>query len=412
MRRLRIALVCAYPPSRRPLSEYAWHVVQSLRKSPRVERIDVLADRLPNADCLPNAAPASGDRVAVHRCWSFGGIDQPIAVVRMARRLDVDAVWFNLHLTSGGNTRASRFAGLTAPAAARCAGLATIVTLHNMLGFTDVRTAGPETNRLDVLGAHLATSLLSVANVACVLVPEYADLLKSRYGVRRVCVMPHGTLGSPAIAPAPDALGPHSLVAFGHFGSYKRLEPLIDVMADLSATGSAVTLTIAGTDSRHNPGYLARLQMRCRDMRNITFRGYVPESDVPSLFRASSCVLPYATMTGTSGVAVQSAMYGVPIIASDIPGFRSLERSGMRMTFFEWGSTNSLKAAILRVLASPALRVADASQNLAYCRRQTMDVVVDRYLDVIEGEVVGERRSATGSDRIETAAAPVPVAPR
>ena len=79
---------------------------------------------------------------------------------------------------------------------------------------------------------------------------------------------------------------------------------LIDVMADLSATGSAVTLTIAGTDSRHNPGYLARLQMRCRDMRNITFRGYVPESDVPSLFRASACVLPYATMTGTSGVAV------------------------------------------------------------------------------------------------------------
>lgn len=121
MKPLRIALVSAYPPSRRPLSEYAWHLVQSLQASARVERVHVLADR------GPYDIAASDGRVTVHRCWNFDGIDQPLRVVRAARRLKVDAIWFNLHLTSAGNTRVSWFAGLSAPAVARCAGLTTIV---------------------------------------------------------------------------------------------------------------------------------------------------------------------------------------------------------------------------------------------------------------------------------------------
>ena len=403
MRRLRIALVSAYPPSRRPLSEYAWHLVQGLRNNPRVEHVDVLADR------WVETPPSSDDCVTVHRCWSFSGIDQPIVVARAARRLKVDAIWFNLHLTSAGNTRASWFAGLAAPAAARSAGLVTIVTLHNMLGCTDVRYAGPETNRADRLGAHLATSLLAAANVVCVLVPEYAALLQSQYGLRRVRVMPHGTLGSPVASPPLDVRGRHPLVAFGHFGSYKRLDDLMEVMADFAASDVDIRLQIAGMDSRHTPGYLARLQQRYRDLANVTFVGYVPEAEVPAFFRASACVLPYATTTGSSGVAIQSAMYGVPIVASDAPGFRWLERNGMRMTFFEWGRKDSLKETILRVLANPGLRFGDACHNLAYCRRQSMDVVVDRYLDVIEEALVGDRRSSVAAEGVE---APLPVAPR
>ena len=340
----------------------------------------------------------------LHRCWTFGGVDQPVSVVRAARRVGVDAIWFHLHLTSAGNSRPSWFAGLAAPAAARAAGFTTIVTLHNMLGFTDVKWAGPEITWLDRLAAHGATTLLRAANVVCVLTPEYLELLPRRYGVRRVQFVPHGTLGTPADAPAPEAAADRSILAFGHFGSYKRLEPLLEVASELRDGPSAVTVSIAGSDSRHSNGYLAQLQ-RSHTLSNVTFLGYVPEADVPAMFRrASICVLPYATTAGMSGVAIQAAMYGVPIVASDIPGFRSLQASGLRLDFFDWRDNHSLESTILKVLASAERRVDAAMHNLEYSRRQTMDMVVDRYLDIIEGEVSARRtvaaRSAASDDPV------------
>ena len=115
-RGLRLALVSAYPPSIGPLSEYAWHLVESLRRSERVAELHVLADRAPGA-----VAFAEGT-LRVRPTWTFDGFDLPLGAVRAAKELKVDAVWFQLHLTSTGNTRVSRFVGLTAPVMARLSG--------------------------------------------------------------------------------------------------------------------------------------------------------------------------------------------------------------------------------------------------------------------------------------------------
>jgi glycosyltransferase involved in cell wall biosynthesis len=349
-----------------------------------VEHVHVLADR------ITETSSSSDGRVTVHRCWTFNGIDQPIAVARLARALEVDALWCNLHLTSAGNNRASWFAGFLTPLAAKCAGITTVVTLHNMLGFTDVRWAGPETNIVDQLGAHFATALLRPVNVVCVLVPEYVAALR-RYGLTRIRLMPLGTLGTPADSPVTsDRSG--SLLAFGHFGSYKRLEDLIEVMSDFPDS----RLSIAGSDSRHSPGYIAGLAQRCRRTRNVVFLGYIPESDVSRVFRSASlCILPYATTSGISSVAIQAAMHGVPIVASDIPGFRSMSNRGLRMNFFTWGDKKSLKRTIAATLAASRSRHEDALHNLEYCRRQTMSVVVDDYLDLVEGELAARSGAST-----------------
>lgn len=385
-RKLRLALVSAYPPSTGPLSEYGWHLVECLEHSERVEQVYVLADRVPGS--LTRATTKS----VVIRCWSFGGAALPLAVVRQARRLDVDAVWFNLHLTSSGNTKLSRLAGIAAPALARCAGLVTLVTLHNMLGLTDLAETRLDASRLDVWGARAATRLLGAANMVCVPRPEYADLLRSRYGLRRVRHVPLGTPGTPLATP--PTVPRHGLLAFGHFGSGKRLEHLIEAVATLSRRRPDVHLRVGGTSSRYTPRYLDDLRRRHEGRGYVTFLGYVPEDEVPDLFQSAAIsVLPYGTITGMSSVAVQSAMYGIPILASDIPGFRALEREGLRLHFFEWRNKESLEQAIERVLDSPAdARRQDALRNLAYCERQRMEAVVDEYLNILESLVAGKGR--------------------
>lgn len=378
---IRLAVASAYPPNRRPLSEYAWHVVDRLAQNPRVEHVHVLADRGQDTAAVPDR------RVTVHPCWSFGGIDQPWSVVRAARALDVDAVWFHMHMTSGGNTRLSQFAGVAAPAVCRLAGVPTIVTLHNMLGLTDLKWARPNTKWFDVIGAHAATSLLRIPDAVCVLLPEYASLMRSRYGIN-ARVMPMGTLGTPK-SPLDQRSGPsNALLAFGHFGSYKRLEVVIDAVRALNADGSRVRLIVAGTDARQARGYLAEMRARCADDSGVEFAGYVPEPEVPALFeRAAACILPFATVTGMSSVATQAAMYGVPIIASDIPGTRLFEKRGLRINFFDWPDAAALMRTIRRVLAAPAPCVEDAAHNLRYCRGQLMDDVVSDYIDIIEALV-------------------------
>ena len=392
-RKLRIALVSAYPPSTGPLSEYGWHLVEYLKHSERVEQVYVLADRVSGS--LTEAAATSD----VIRCWSFGGATLPVAVVRQARYLNVDAIWFNLHLTSSGNTKLSRLAGIAAPALARCARFVTLVTLHNMLGLTDLAETRLNASRLDVWGAHVATKLLGAADMVCVPRPEYADLLRRRYGLRRVRHIPIGTHGTPLTTP-PTARR-HGLLAFGHFGSSKRLEHLIEAVAELSERRTDVHLRIGGSSSRYTPQYLEDLRRRHEGRGYVTFLGYVPEGEVSALFQSAAIsVLPYGTVTGMSSVAVQSAMYGIPILASDIPGFRALEREGLRLSFFEWRNKESLKQGIERILESPEdTRRQDALRNLEYCERQRMETIVDEYLNILESLVFDASKRAAGGIR-------------
>ena len=194
-----------------------------------------------------------------------------------------------------------------------------------------------------------------------------------------------GTLGTPKSPLDRPAVSSIALLAFGHFGSYKRLEVAVDAVRELNAEGTMVKLIVAGTDSRQAPGYLAEMQRQCADVSGIEFVGYVPEPEIPTLFdRAAACILPFATVTGMSSVATQAAMYGVPIIASDIPGTRLFEKQGLKINFFDWPNAQSLKRTIRHVLATPAQSLEGAAHNLRYCRGQLMDDVVSEYVDMIE----------------------------
>ena len=381
-RRLRIGFVSAYPPGTRPLSEYAGHLVAALCANDVVERVCVLADQ------VPGRGPFVDGRLQVAPCWTFGSPFLAGSVLRAAWGLDLDVLWFNMHMTSGGDTRASWFAGVCAPAIARAAGFNVIVTLHNMLGLTVLQESGVSARAWDVAAAHAATRTLSAVNAVCTPRPEYAAMLRHRYGVPNVAYVPHGTLGTAVDSPPPT--DGRRILAFGHFGTYKRLEPVIEAVARLSRAGDDVRLLIGGTDSRHSPGYLDRMRRRYRSMSNLDFLGYVPEADIPAIFQsASACVLPYATMAGMSGVALLAAMHGVPIVASDIPEFRALEREGLRLRRFRWPDADDLARALSGLLKDPNERDALARANLRFAKGQHMSVVADSYLRLVESVVDG-----------------------
>jgi glycosyltransferase involved in cell wall biosynthesis len=191
--------------------------------------------------------------------------------------------------------------------------------------------------------------------------------------------------------PAPN--GRPRILAFGKFGAGKRLELLTAAFRDLAADDPEVELVVAGQDHPRHPGYLQRMEQECRDLPQATFLGYVPEEQVPTVFRTSAVLaMPYTTTTGASGVLMQACMYGIPAVAADLPTLREMaDQYGLALRFFPPGDQESLKCVLRELLAAPAQRMAMARHNLERVRADSLPAIADRYVALFR-ELIEEVR--------------------
>jgi Glycosyl transferases group 1 len=143
-----------------------------------------------------------------------------------------------------------------------------------------------------------------------------------------------------------------------------------------------VKLVVAGGDHPRTPGYVTSVARRFRNDPRIEFTGYVPEEDIPGLFRAASvAVMPYSSSAGASGIAHLACAYGVPIISADIPDFRLMaEEEGLAVDFYRPGKIHDLADHLVSLLQSPEQQQAMAKQNFSAGLRMTMPEVIHEYV--------------------------------
>jgi glycosyltransferase involved in cell wall biosynthesis len=345
---VRIALITAFPPSRHALNEYGFHVAEQLRQQPGIE-LTVLGDYLQTpANELPG--------FNIIRCWGFGKLRNLATLLRAMRKARPEVAWFNLGFASFGAGPLSAVLGLATPAVTRLYGVYSHVTLHQLFETVDLRDAGVTSPRLYRAGGWLATHLLLSANSLSVLLPAYRRILVEKYRRGRVSARSHGIFAGTPEAPDLTLRGNpiHRILAFGKWGTYKRLELLIEAFDRVATNFPNVKLVVGGGDHPKTPGYVDSMARHHANDRT-RFLGYVPEHLIPDLFRSASlAVMPYTSSAGSSGVAHLAAQYGVPIIASGIQDFRELaEHEGIAMRFFTPGDANSLVEQLLLALNSP-----------------------------------------------------------
>jgi glycosyltransferase involved in cell wall biosynthesis len=372
---VKIALITSFPPSRHALNEYGFHLAKQLQGEQCIE-LTILGDYLPaHTTELPG--------FTVVRCWGFGRHASAATLLRAIRRLKPDVAWFNLGFASFGDRPVSAVMGLATPAAARLAGVYSHVTLHQLFETVDLKDAAVASHGLYKAGGWMATHLLLSANSVSVLLPAYRRILDEKYRRGRVTARRHGIFtGRPAPPDFSRRGNPvHRILAFGKWGTYKRLELLIKAFHHVAAELSDVQLVIAGGDHPKTPGYVSSMADRYASDR-IVFLNYVPEESIPDLFGdASLAVMPYTSSAGSSGVAHLAAQYGVPIIASDIKDFRDIaDHEGIAIRFFRPGDVNSLVEQILYALNSPERLKEMAWQSYAAGVAMSMPLVVREYI--------------------------------
>jgi glycosyltransferase involved in cell wall biosynthesis len=372
---VKIALITSFPPSRHALNEYGFHVAEQLRQERCVD-LTVLGDYLPApAEELPG--------FKVVRCWGFGKPGNAATLMRAIRSVKPEVAWFNLGFASFGDRPLSAILGLLTPAVARLNGVYSHVTLHQLFETVDLEDAAVTSPRLYRAGGWLATHLLLSANSLSVLLPAYRRILDEKYRRGRVSARSHGIFAGKPDPPDLDRRGnpTHRILAFGKWGTYKRLELLIEAFNRVATLLPDVKLVIGGGDHPKTPGYVQSMAQRHASDR-IAFLGYVAEESIPDLFReASLVVMPYTSSAGSSGVAHLAAQYGVPVVASDIQDFRELaEHEGIAMRFFASGDASSLVEQLLGALNSPDELKEMAWRSYAAGVAMSMPQVVREYI--------------------------------
>jgi glycosyltransferase involved in cell wall biosynthesis len=375
------------------LNEYAFHIARELERHPDVELI-ILADELTDYDFATDEHGNSlkADQQSelpgfnVIRCWKFGSMATPVRLLNTIRQLKPDVVWYNLVFSSFATPEnpVAAFAGLTAPALTRAAGFFTHITLHHIIEHVDFAVAGVRNERLFRVGTNLATKALLRAHSVSVLLPGYRHTLITKYSAKNVLLGTHGTFASIPSPPDFRKRGnpDHRILAIGHWGTYKRLETLMEAFPMVLKEVPNARLIVAGANHHTKAGYWESIRDAQPKGLPIEFRGYVPEDAIPELFQTTSIVvMPYDSATGSSGPAHQACEYGVPIVCADIEDLRGMAAGeGMAISFHKKGDAADLAGQLIAILQSPKLQREMAEHNFAAGVEMTMTSVVKNYL--------------------------------
>ncbi len=390
---MKICLVGTFPPSGRQLNEYSFHIARELSRNPEIE-LTILADELTDCDFATDAdgkplninEQSELDGFNVVRCWKFGSIENPMRLLKTIRKINPDVVWYNLVFSSFATPErpVAAFAGLSSPALTRAAGYYTHITLHHILEHVDFAAAGVKQERLFRIGTELATRALLKAHSVSVLLPGYHRTLVSKYAAQNVLLGTHGTFATTPTPPDFSKRGnpDKRILAIGHWGTYKRLETLMEAFPLVLEKIPEARLVVAGANHHTKAGYWESIREAQPKHLPIEFRGYVAEDDIPELFQTTSAlVLPYDSATGSSGPAHQACEFGVPIVSADLPDFRGMASDeDMAIRFYEIGNARDLADQLIAILESPQLERHMAEHNFAAGVEMTMTNVVNNYL--------------------------------
>ncbi|MBU2921985.1 glycosyltransferase [Winogradskyella psychrotolerans] len=392
---MKLAIVTAYPPSKVTLNEYAYHLVKQFRQKEAVTELILLTDRTEGAKDIEFTE--EGCKITIKECWSFNSYKNLFSVTKAINTTKPDAVLFNLQFMKFGDKKIAAALGLMLPLVCKLKKIPNIVLLHNILEEVDLGSAGFTSNKImqkiyGFIGTTL-TKLILKADIVAVTMQKYVNILEIKYLSPNVKLIPHGTFEIPEEPNYRLPKGPLQIMTFGKFGTYKKVEGMIEAVEMVRAkTGLDLEVVIAGTDNPNVPGYLAKVEEDYKHVPQVRFTGYVEEHEVPTLFNESAVVVfPYTSTTGSSGVLHQAGSYGKAVVMPDLGDLALLVKDeGYRGEFFEPTSVESLASAIEAIVTDEAYRVKLSKINYDAATAHPMSQIADMYLEHFQ-DIIDEK---------------------
>jgi len=397
---MKLAIVTAYPPSKVTLTEYGYHLVKHFRLQKEVTEIILITDKTKGEKDLN--FEEKGCKVTVKECWNFNDYTNVFKVNKVIASTKPDAVLFNLQFLKFGDKKIPAALGLMLPLLCKMKGIPTISLMHNIIEQVDLNNVGITSNKFfqkiySGIG-NLLTKLVLTSDVVAVTMGKYQTILENKYQSRNVALIPHGSFETPEEPDFTLPAGPKKILAFGKFGTYKKVEIMIDAIELIRRrTNQNLEIVIAGTDSPNTPGYLESVKKKYAHVDQLCFTGYVEEETVPTIFEESAVVVfPYTSTTGSSGVLHQAGSYGKAVVLPELGDLSTLiKEEGYKGEFFNSYSVSSLADAIENILAHDSYREYLAKANYRAASAIPMSKVVKMYIEYFKVIQVAKSKGFT-----------------
>jgi phosphatidylinositol alpha-mannosyltransferase len=178
-------------------------------------------------------------------------------------------------------------------------------------------------------------------------------------------IIPNGVETAAFAEATPADLGAGTKLLFvGRLDARKGFPDAVDALRRLAARRDDLRLVVAGDGPQR--GEVDRLADG--DRARVRMLGRVPHAELPAVAAACDLYLGPATGGESFGVVLVEAMAaGLPVVASDIPGYDEVVRSGVDGVLVPAGDPHELAAAVARVLDDDVLasRLAEAGRTRA-----------------------------------------------
>lgn len=218
----------------------------------------------------------------------------------------------------------------------------------------------------------------------------------SRYFDEDYRVIPNGvdpTRFHPRIAPLEDvAVDQPTILFVGRFYPRKGVPILFRALPRIAERIPDVRLLIVG-GGLLDPWYRWLARNAPVDVR---FLGELSSRDIPRAYRSADVFVAPSTGQESFGIVHLEAMAcGVPIVASDIDGYREVLDAGRDALLFPNRDARALADAVVRVLTEPRLARSMAANGRAKAERHAWSGIARAleafYLDLIDRKHAGRK---------------------
>jgi glycosyltransferase involved in cell wall biosynthesis len=164
----------------------------------------------------------------------------------------------------------------------------------------------------------------------------------------------------------------------------KEIDILIRAMPHVWAEQQGHLLLVGRGDDRQR---LEELTEELELQHCVHFLGYVPEEDLPALYRAADLFAIASTCEVQSLPTLQALVTGVPVVAADALALPELVHDGQNGFLVPPGNPEVMAEAILRILRNPALAAQMGQEGLtiglAHAEEQTFELYETLYQQML-----------------------------
>jgi phosphatidylinositol alpha-mannosyltransferase len=198
--------------------------------------------------------------------------------------------------------------------------------------------------------------------------------------------------------------GAFNVLFVGRLEKRKGLGYLLEAMSTVQRLRENSSLTVVGafTDRELQK---AKRAVQGHGLWNVQFQGFVTEEDKLRYYKSADvfCAPAIGGRESQGLVLLEAMAAGTPVIASDLPGYRSLSSDGRAALFVPPEDPRALARAIVRLMAYPERAANLRAEGLRAAEAFSWDGVASRVMDFYR-ELL-DRRDGVGEPALMAATA-------